>query len=69
MIYYLFQLLKEYDIPGAGLITYLTFRSLMAALTALLMALFVGKKIIRAIQRRQIGEEIRDLGLEGQLAK
>lgn len=69
MIYYLFQLLKEYDIPGAGLITYLSFRSLMAALTALVMALIVGKKIIRAIQRYQIGEEIRDLGLEGQLAK
>lgn len=69
MIYYLFQLLKEYDIPGAGLITYLSFRSLMAALTALVMALIVGKKIIRAIQRHQIGEEIRDLGLEGQLAK
>ena len=48
---------------------YLTFRSLMAALTALLMALFVGKKIIRLIQRHQIGEEIRDLGLEGQLQK
>lgn len=69
MIYYLFQLLKEYDIPGAGLITYLSFRSLMAALTALVMALIVGKKIIRTIQRHQIGEEIRDLGLEGQLAK
>lgn len=48
---------------------FLTFRSLMAALTALLMALFVGKKIIRLIQRHQIGEEIRDLGLEGQLQK
>ncbi|MCQ2166033.1 MAG: phospho-N-acetylmuramoyl-pentapeptide-transferase [Bacteroidales bacterium] len=69
MIYYLFQLLKEYDLPGAGLVGYLSFRSLMAALTALLVALFAGKKIIRAIQRRQIGEEIRDLGLEGQLAK
>ena len=48
---------------------YLTFRSLMAALTALLMALFVGKRIIRFIQRHQIGEEIRNLGLEGQLQK
>lgn len=48
---------------------YLTFRSLMAALTALLMALFAGKKIIRFIQRHQIGEEIRNLGLEGQLQK
>lgn len=49
--------------------SYLTFRSLMAALTALLMALFAGKKIIRFIQRHQIGEEIRNLGLEGQLQK
>lgn len=69
MIYHLFQYLKDFDIPGAGLMNYLTFRSLMAALTALLMALFVGKKIIRFIQRHQIGEEIRNLGLEGQLQK
>lgn len=69
MIYHLFQLLREFDIPGAGLINYLTFRSLMAALTALLVGIFAGKKIIRLIQKKQIGEEIRDLGLEGQLAK
>lgn len=69
MIYHLFQLLREFDIPGAGLINYLTFRSLMAALTALLVGVFAGKKIIRLIQKKQIGEEIRDLGLEGQLAK
>lgn len=69
MIYHLFQYLKDLDIPGAGLMNYLTFRSLMAALTALLMALFVGKRIIRFIQRHQIGEEIRNLGLEGQLQK
>lgn len=48
---------------------YLTFRSLMAALTSLLVSLIAGRKIIAAIQRRQIGEEIRDLGLEGQMAK
>jgi len=69
MLYHLFQALKDFDIPGAGLMNYLTFRSLMAALTSLLMALFAGKKIIRLIQRKQIGEEIRDLGLEGQLQK
>lgn len=69
MIYHLFQYLKDFDIPGAGLMNYLTFRSLMAALTALLMALFAGKRIIRFIQRHQIGEEIRNLGLEGQLQK
>lgn len=48
---------------------YLTFRSLMAALTSLLVSLIAGRKIIAAIQRKQIGEEIRDLGLEGQMAK
>lgn len=69
MIYHLFQALKDFDIPGSGLINYLTFRSLMAALTAMLVGLFAGKRIIRMIQRKQIGEEIRDLGLEGQLAK
>lgn len=69
MIFHLFQALKDYDIPGAGLMNFLSFRSLMAALTSLLVALFVGKRIIRLIQRRQIGEEIRNLGLEGQLAK
>lgn len=69
MLYHLFQSLKDFDIPGAGLTGYLSFRSLMAALTSLLVALFAGKRIIRAIQRRQIGEEIRNLGLEGQLQK
>ncbi len=69
MIYHLIQALKDIDIPGAGLVSYLTFRSLMAALTALLVALIAGKKIIRLIQKKQIGEEIRDLGLEGQLSK
>lgn len=69
MIYHLFQALKDFDIPGSGLINYLTFRSLMAALTAMLVGLFAGKRIIRLIQKKQIGEEIRDLGLEGQLAK
>lgn len=62
-------MLDGWDIPGSGLMNYLTFRSFMAALTSLLMALFVGKGIICFLQRKQIGEEIRDLGLEGQLQK
>lgn len=69
MIYHLFQALKDFDIPGAGLVNYLTFRALMTALTSLLMALVFGKRIIRLLQKKQIGEEIRDLGLEGQLSK
>ena len=69
MIYHLFQSLKEYDIPGQGLFTYLSFRAMLASVTAMLIALFAGKRIIRMLQRRQIGETIRDLGLEGQLQK
>lgn len=69
MIYHIFQSLKEYDIPGAGLVGYLTVRSLMAALTSLLVGIFAGRRIIHFIQKKQIGEEIRDLGLEGQLSK
>ncbi len=69
MIYHLFEALKEYDIPGQGLITYLSFRAIIAAVLSMIIALFAGKKIIRALQRKQIGETIRDLGLEGQLSK
>lgn len=69
MIYHLFQSLKEYDIPGQGLMAYLSFRAIFASITAMLVAVFAGKRIIRWLQRRQIGEEIRDLGLEGQLQK
>ena len=69
MIYHLFEFLSEYDIPGQGLFTYLSFRAIAAFTLALLIAIFAGKRIIRIIQRKQIGEEIRDLGLEGQMQK
>jgi len=69
MIYHLFQALKEYDIPGQGLMNYLSFRAMMASLTAMLFAFFAGKGIIRKLQKLQIGETIRDLGLEGQMQK
>ena len=69
MIYHLFELLKDFDIPGQGLFQYLSFRAIAAFSTALLFSIFAGKKIIDAIRRKQIGEEIRDLGLEGQLQK
>lgn len=69
MIYALFQALKEYDIPGQGLMTYLSFRAMLGCVTAMLISLFVGRKIIRWLQRKQIGETIRDLGLEGQMQK
>lgn len=69
MIYALFQTLKEYDIPGQGLMTYLSFRAMLGCVTAMLISLFVGRRIIRWLQRKQIGETIRDLGLEGQMQK
>ena len=57
------------DIPGIGLFNYLSFRAIAAAMVALIVSLVAGKRIIRMIQRKQIGEEIRDLGLEGQMQK
>ncbi|MCR5841882.1 MAG: phospho-N-acetylmuramoyl-pentapeptide-transferase [Bacteroidales bacterium] len=56
-------------IPGAGLMNYLSFRAMAAAVISMLIAFFAGKGIIRRLQRHQIGEEIRDLGLEGQMQK
>ena len=56
-------------IPGAGLFHYLSFRAMLAAVISMLIAFFAGGRIIRRLQRHQIGEEIRDLGLEGQMQK
>lgn len=70
MLYNLFQYLdKVYDLPGSGMFQYITFRSIAAFILALLLVIYVGLPIIRRLQRLQIGEEIRDLGLEGQMAK
>ncbi len=71
MIYLLFQYLESIgiDFPGMGLMNYLSFRAMMAAGTAILVALVAGKKIIALLQRLQIGETVRDLGLEGQIQK
>ena len=70
MLYPIFKYLNEhYDLPGAGMFQYISFRSALAVILALLITIFFGRNIIRALQRRQIGEEIRDLGLEGQLSK
>lgn len=71
MIYHLFEYLNNsgIDFPGIGLMQYITFRSLVALMTALLVALYAGPRIIRKLQKKQIGEEIRDLGLEGQMQK
>jgi phospho-N-acetylmuramoyl-pentapeptide-transferase len=70
MLYHLFVYLdKAFELPGAGLFNYLSFRSAMAAILSLGISLIIGKKIIRILQQKQIGEEIRNLGLEGQLSK
>ena len=71
MIYHLFDYLSKsgVDFPGIGLMQYITFRALIALMTALLVALYAGPKIIKMLQKKQIGEDIRDLGLEGQMQK
>ena len=69
MIYHLFEYLKDYDIPGQGLFTYLSFRAMLTSVTAMLISFFAGRRIIRWLQKKQIGETIRDLGLEGQMQK
>ncbi|HRW63895.1 MAG TPA: phospho-N-acetylmuramoyl-pentapeptide-transferase, partial [Bacteroidales bacterium] len=69
MFYYLFEYLEKMDIPGAGMFQYISFRSALTAITSLIIALIFGKKIINYLRRQQIGEDIRDLGLEGQMSK
>ncbi|WP_297791846.1 phospho-N-acetylmuramoyl-pentapeptide-transferase [uncultured Eudoraea sp.] len=70
MLYYLFEYLeKEYQLPGAGLFQFQTFRAAMAVLLSLLLATVYGKRIILLLRKKQIGETIRDLGLEGQKQK
>ncbi len=69
MLYRLFELLQAYDIPGQHLMNYLSFRAVLAAVISMLIAFFAGRHIIRWLQRKQIGETIRDLGLEGQMQK
>lgn len=70
MLYYLFNWLnKNYHIPGSGLFQYQTFRIAMAVILSLIIATVYGKRIIVFLKKKQIGESVRDLGLEGQLQK
>lgn len=69
MLYYLFKYLDKLDFPGAGMVQYISFRSGMVVILSLIISLIFGKKIILYLQKKQIGESIRDLGLEGQLQK
>ena len=70
MLYYLFEYLeKNYQLPGAGLFQFITFRAAMAVMLSLLLATVYGKRIINFLRNKQIGETVRDLGLEGQKQK
>ncbi len=69
MLYYLFKYLDELGYTGAGVFNFISFRASLAGIIALLISLIAGKKIIAFLQKLQIGETIRDLGLEGQMQK
>ncbi len=69
MLYYLFSYLNDLNTPGAGVFEYISFRAALATITSLIVSIFFGKKIIRLLQKKQIGEEIRDLDLAGQMQK
>jgi phospho-N-acetylmuramoyl-pentapeptide-transferase len=70
MLYYLFTYLREhFRLPGGGLFEFLSFRAALAFLLSILISLVFGKRIIRMLQRKQVGEEIRNLGLAGQIEK
>lgn len=69
MLYYLFNYLNEQDFPGAGVFQYISFRAGMAAFISLLITIFFGKRLINFLRKKQVGESIRDLGLEGQMQK
>ncbi|MCC7298914.1 MAG: phospho-N-acetylmuramoyl-pentapeptide-transferase [Bacteroidia bacterium] len=69
MLYYLFKYLDQLQYSGAGVFQYITFRAALSGILSLLIALLIGKRIIRWLQKKQIGESIRELGLEGQMQK
>jgi phospho-N-acetylmuramoyl-pentapeptide-transferase len=70
MLYYFFTWLdKAFDFPGAGVFQYISFRAAAAIITSLFISLIIGKRLINFLHKKQVGESIRDLGLEGQRAK
>lgn len=70
MLYYLFDYLdKQFDFPGAGVFQYISFRAAMSIITSLFISLIIGKRVIRYLQKKQVGETVRDLGLQGQIEK
>lgn len=69
MLYYLFKYLDSVDIPGAGVFQYLSFRAALAVIISLLISMVFGKRLIGYLRKKQVGETIRDLGLEGEKQK
>lgn len=69
MLYYIFHILDEIGMKGASLFQYISFRASLALIISLVFATIIGRRIINILQRQQIGETVRDLGLEGQLQK
>jgi len=69
MLYYLFEYLEKLHLPGAGMFRYISFRSVLALIFALIISTVIGKRIIEKLQVMQIGETVRNLGLEGQMTK
>ncbi|MFO8236444.1 MAG: phospho-N-acetylmuramoyl-pentapeptide-transferase [Bacteroidales bacterium] len=69
MLYHLFKYLEQFDLPGAGLFQYISFRSAITVITSLVIALLFGKKIIHYLSKKQIGENVRQLGLKEEQSK
>ena len=70
MLYNLFEYLDlNYNLPGTGIFKYISFRSAMSIITSLIVSWIFGGKIINLIQKKQIGEQVRRLGLEGEASK
>ncbi|MEG2070323.1 MAG: phospho-N-acetylmuramoyl-pentapeptide-transferase [Bacteroidales bacterium] len=69
MLYYLFEWLDKINIPGAGMFQYISVRASFAILLSLFISLIIGKSVIKLLQKKQIGETVRDLGLQGQIEK
>lgn len=69
MLYYLFDYLNELDFPGAGVFSYISFRAAMSVILSLIISAVFGKRIINFLHKKQVGETVRDLGLEGQTQK
>lgn len=69
MLYYLFEYLQSINFPGAGVFQYISFRAALAIIFSLIISMLFGKRIIQLLQKQQVGEIIRDLGLQGQIEK